>query len=205
MTHLFEFIPVWIRWNPRSTTLEAHKGRSKPKDFNALLQLQKSLILRHHFFQVFRHKLTSSTCRLLVFKEILAEDLPDLQFPLLCSSSSPAVLSWAKLENKIKMKGHFGNPAVSLQVLLAVVEDFWGLSGEEKVRSEVSEGLLMPGQLPRECLSVCPSLWGWQEAVPSVTLQMRLKSSPWPWDSSSLANLFYPSINVKQRCFITIL
>lgn len=38
----------------------------------------------------------------------------------------------------------------------------------------------MPGQLPRECLSVCCSLWVWQEAdglppaVPSVTLQMRL-------------------------------
>lgn len=60
---------------------------------------------------------------MLVFKEILAEDLPHLQFPLLCCSASPAVLPWAKLENNIKKKGHFGGPAVSLQVLLAVEED----------------------------------------------------------------------------------
>lgn len=60
---------------------------------------------------------------MLVFKEILAEDLPHLQLPLLCCSASPAVLPWAKLENKIKKKGHFGGPAVSLQVLLAVEED----------------------------------------------------------------------------------
>lgn len=72
-----------------------------------------------------------------VFKEILAEALPLLQFPLLCFSASPAVLSWAKLENKIKINGHFGSPAVSFQVLLAIEEDLLGFSGGERVRSEV--------------------------------------------------------------------
>lgn len=84
---------------------------------------------------MFRQILTSSTWRLLVFKEILAEDVPLLKFPLLCSSASPAVLSWAKLENK--MRDYFGSPAVSLQVFVAVEEDLLGLSRGEGVRSEV--------------------------------------------------------------------
>lgn len=115
---------------------------------------------------MFRHILTSSTWRSLVFKEILAEGLPLLQFPLLCFSASPAVLSWAKLENKIKKNGHFGSPAVSLQVSLAVEEDLLGFSRGERVRSEVEShspsirGVIKLGQHPRECLSVCPSLWG---------------------------------------------
>lgn len=149
----------------------------------------RSLCSQTPFFQVFRCILTSSTWRLQVFKEILAEDLPHLQFPLLCCSVFPAVLPWAKLENRIKKKGHFGGPAVSLQVLLAVEEDLWGLSGGERVRSEVEShspsdrGAYNARAAPQGmsvCLSVCPSLWGWQEAdglpaaVPSVTLQMRL-------------------------------
>lgn len=46
------------------------------------------------------------------------------------------------------------------------VRTLWGRRDQVRGRTTppLSEGFVMPGQLSRECLSVCPSLWGWQEA-----------------------------------------
>lgn len=130
------------------------------------------------------------------------------------------MLSWAKLVGKKrkKKKRHFWGTAVSLQFLLAVEEDLWGLSGGERVGSEVeshspSTGGIYNARAAPLGGSVCPSFplgltRGRQPPTSCSLCQVTnetLKSSPWLWDSSSLSSSFYPSINVKQRCFITIL
>lgn len=92
------------------------------------------------------------------------------------------------------------------------VRTLWGRRDQVRGRTTppLSEGFVMPGQLSRECLSVLPSGVD-KRLIPSPSCSLchianeTLKSSPWPRDSSCLADLFYPSINVKQRCFITIL